>query len=600
MTIDVIKAMGLTQPQAVERSTRTAEGAPFAELLDRPERPAPSAPPARTSRRELAADARPSPAARNTPEGVDGRKPEATDHRPEPEVARETRTAHEAEASVAQEEQPPSQTAAEAPLRKAAKQDGATPPEASLAQAAEADSAGGIAQPGETADGASGPVGPMVLASGQPGDGAALQSPPAAGAAAPDTSVIPLDAPLVRDTLVPAPLVQSPQGEAAATTLAAGMPNGLTKAVAGTDSPAQAPSAVPSQAASAAGGAGAAAALASATTNPGAEAGQGVASQSASGPNASGPNGAGQQAQFVLAEGSSDAVTVRVAGPAFAQPAAVGSPLIAPGTVLAAMSADKANPARAGEPAPSGAPQASGEEDGAANSAFKPAVPTAGQGMAPAAQAGGQVAANNKATAEVAGGTVPTTAPATAPATGQAATAGLADPTLGGSQPAANNPAAPPAPPAHPRWAAPVQTPASQVGARLAAQAGDGSRSYDIQLDPANLGRVRVHLDVGKDGAVTASISADRSDTLMMLRSDARTLQQALQDAGLSTTAGSLEFSLSGQRRDGGAWGGGTGGNLQALRDDSTGESRQADITPSAISPTGRPGRGSRAVDLKV
>jgi flagellar hook-length control protein FliK len=337
--------------------------------------------------------------------------------------------------------------------------------------------------------------------------------------------------------------------------------------------------------------------------------GQGVASQNTSsqntlgpnpsGPNASGPNRADQPAQFIAAEGGSDAITVRVAGPALAQPAAVGSPLIAPGTALAAMSAETANPARAGEPAPSGAPQASGEEGGSGNSAFKPAGPTTGQGMAPAAQAGGQAAANNKATAEAAGGTVPTTTPATAPATGQAA-AGLVDTTLGSSQAGASNPAAPPAPPAHPRWATPVQTPASQVGARLAAQAGDGSRSYDIQLDPANLGRVRVHLDVGKDGAVTASISADRSDTLMMLRSDARTLQQALQDAGLSTTAGSLEFSLSGQRRDGGAWGGGTGGNLQALRDDSTGESRQPDITPSAISPTGRPGRGSRAVDLKV
>jgi flagellar hook-length control protein FliK len=169
-----------------------------------------------------------------------------------------------------------------------------------------------------------------------------------------------------------------------------------------------------------------------------------------------------------------------------------------------------------------------------------------------------------------------------------------------GDQSAASPPAASTNATAHPRFATPTQPPASQVAAKLAAQAGDGNRSYDIQLDPENLGRVRVHLDVGKDGAVTASISADRADTLAMLRSDARTLQQALQDAGLSTSSGSLDFSLSGQRRDGGAWGSGYAGTRQAQFEDSSTDQHQADATSLSAVSTGRPGRSSRAVDLKV
>jgi hypothetical protein len=67
-----------------------------------------------------------------------------------------------------------------------------------------------------------------------------------------------------------------------------------------------------------------------------------------------------------------------------------------------------------------------------------------------------------------------------------------------------------------------------------------------IQLKPASLGTIDVKLNVGQDGRINAVISADRSDTLNMLKQDAGTLQQALRDAGLNADSNSLSFNLSG------------------------------------------------------
>ncbi len=82
------------------------------------------------------------------------------------------------------------------------------------------------------------------------------------------------------------------------------------------------------------------------------------------------------------------------------------------------------------------------------------------------------------------------------------------------------------------------------ISLKQAAQAGDNR--IEIQLKPASLGAIAVKLDMTHDGHITAVISADRSDTLNMLRQDSAGLQQALRDAGLQTDAGSLSFNLRG------------------------------------------------------
>jgi flagellar hook-length control protein FliK len=91
---------------------------------------------------------------------------------------------------------------------------------------------------------------------------------------------------------------------------------------------------------------------------------------------------------------------------------------------------------------------------------------------------------------------------------------------------------------------------AEQVSIQIAHGAEEGLDRINIQLRPASLGRVEVRLDVGQDGRISAVISADRSDTLDLLQRDARTLERALQDAGLRADTGSLSFQLHGHDRD--------------------------------------------------
>ena len=79
---------------------------------------------------------------------------------------------------------------------------------------------------------------------------------------------------------------------------------------------------------------------------------------------------------------------------------------------------------------------------------------------------------------------------------------------------------------------------------RFAAQ---GLSKFQIRLDPQELGRVEVKLSIMADGKTTAHIAVDRPETLDMMRNDSRTLERALQDAGLKTDQNSMTFSLKDQ-----------------------------------------------------
>ena len=68
-----------------------------------------------------------------------------------------------------------------------------------------------------------------------------------------------------------------------------------------------------------------------------------------------------------------------------------------------------------------------------------------------------------------------------------------------------------------------------------------------IQLHPADLGTINIRLDFGANGTVSGTVVASNSDTLSMLQKDQRSLERALQDAGLQADPGSLQFSLGGQ-----------------------------------------------------
>jgi flagellar hook-length control protein FliK len=93
--------------------------------------------------------------------------------------------------------------------------------------------------------------------------------------------------------------------------------------------------------------------------------------------------------------------------------------------------------------------------------------------------------------------------------------------------------------------AAPYVPVGEQIALNLKQAIAADNNEIRIQLKPASLGTIDVKLNVGQDGRINAVISADRSDTLNMLKQDAGTLQQALKDAGLNADSSSLSFNLS-------------------------------------------------------
>lgn len=93
------------------------------------------------------------------------------------------------------------------------------------------------------------------------------------------------------------------------------------------------------------------------------------------------------------------------------------------------------------------------------------------------------------------------------------------------------------------------QTPAQpinmgQVAFELARQVQQGTSRFTIRLDPPELGRVDVKLQVDAGGGVSARLSVDRAETLDLFQRDQRTLERALAQAGLDPARTSLEFSL--------------------------------------------------------
>jgi len=99
----------------------------------------------------------------------------------------------------------------------------------------------------------------------------------------------------------------------------------------------------------------------------------------------------------------------------------------------------------------------------------------------------------------------------------------------------------------------------------IAVTASSGKSRFEIRLDPAELGRIDVRIDVDRNGQVTSHLTVEKPETLSMLRQDAPQLQRALNDAGLSTNGGGLQFSLRDQPSSGQNNGNQSGANAQRL-----------------------------------
>ena len=107
--------------------------------------------------------------------------------------------------------------------------------------------------------------------------------------------------------------------------------------------------------------------------------------------------------------------------------------------------------------------------------------------------------------------------------------------------------------------------PVSGLALEIAVSARSGKSRFEIRLDPADLGRIDVRIDVDRNGQVTSHLTVEKPETLAMLRQDAPQLQRALDDAGFRTGEGGLQFSLRDQSSSGQNDNSESGSNAQRL-----------------------------------
>jgi flagellar hook-length control protein FliK len=133
------------------------------------------------------------------------------------------------------------------------------------------------------------------------------------------------------------------------------------------------------------------------------------------------------------------------------------------------------------------------------------------------------------------------------------------------------------------------------IAAAVTARALSGLRTFEIRLDPPELGRVEVHLTVGDDGRAEARLTADHPATLALLARDSQHLERALKDAGLQLSNNSLNFSLKGEGRQGDG-GGGLMGRARSLPVATVAKSEAALVSAIGV----RTAQGNARLDIRV
>lgn len=195
------------------------------------------------------------------------------------------------------------------------------------------------------------------------------------------------------------------------------------------------------------------------------------------------------------------------------------------------MLASEAPPAAGGDPVPSHDATRADHKHDAADSAKNAASETGTFSTQTATSAQHPARAADAAAAQ----------PQSGQAEGPGVNGALAQPQI------PSNATMPATPQHHVAMATDAAVPLNGLAVQIAVTALGGRSRFEIRLDPADLGRIDVRLDVDRQGRVTSHLTVEKPETLAMLRQDAPHLQRALQDAGLKTGDGGLQFSLRDQ-----------------------------------------------------
>lgn len=107
--------------------------------------------------------------------------------------------------------------------------------------------------------------------------------------------------------------------------------------------------------------------------------------------------------------------------------------------------------------------------------------------------------------------------------------------------------------------------PLNGLALQIAVTAQGGRSRFEIRLDPAELGRIDVRIDLDRHGQLTSHLTVEKPETLAMLRQDAPQLQRALDNAGFKTGDNGLQFSLRDQSSPGQHGGSERGGPAHRL-----------------------------------
>lgn len=83
----------------------------------------------------------------------------------------------------------------------------------------------------------------------------------------------------------------------------------------------------------------------------------------------------------------------------------------------------------------------------------------------------------------------------------------------------------------------------------MSRQFTNGNSRFEIRLDPPEMGRIDVRMEIDASGTVTARLSVEKAETLDYLQRDARALERALEEAGLKGGEANLEFTLKSQNQ---------------------------------------------------
>jgi Meckel syndrome type 1 protein len=86
----------------------------------------------------------------------------------------------------------------------------------------------------------------------------------------------------------------------------------------------------------------------------------------------------------------------------------------------------------------------------------------------------------------------------------------------------------------------------ANLSAQIVKKLGEKSTQFDVQLDPAGLGRVNVRIEIGDGGQMSAALSFDNPQAAADLKSRAAELQRALAQSGFDMGSGALSFDVAG------------------------------------------------------